>query len=447
MSFGGRQWAASVELCRFWSFSLATECLDLKHITCPTETCSNTMINIALGFQDIYRILQGFQLPSLSTFQKPCVSRHLPSSSISPYFAGRFRRKIPGIFGGPAVCIWSKTTWVAPLVKSSWSSSPPRRRGVFLFVPSRKSSDFRGNQQENHGKKHGNTMEHFAFLGWNVSFPVDFHRVNPVSCGTSPQTVSDMLRPCSSIGFRSWMGMSFSWPKIDVNRIGRVHPMASCILARLFLKFLAAVSLWYVVIFKITGGTMRVYRPRSSSHFIDELRQSEPSTTETSRWWALAMSSLGALMLNQFQTAQIRNSSKRNSGEAHRCQRRGRQIVPGWCRMRIDGCYQMVIQHSYGKDSPFTSMICQSNTVIFHMLNYRRVVDAGVTVRGWWCFRDPPNWRRRRGWRELRGHDKDIRTWMHQQHCVLTPRIKCLALPFLTPCTSLQPYTWKKRGT
>ena len=134
MSFGGRQWAASVELCRFWSFSLATECLDLKHITCPTETCSNTMINIALGFQDIYRILQGFQLPSLSTFQKPCVSRHLPSSSISPYFAGRFRRKIPGIFGGPAVCIWSKTTWVAPLVKSSWSSSPPRRRGVFFCL-------------------------------------------------------------------------------------------------------------------------------------------------------------------------------------------------------------------------------------------------------------------------------------------------------------------------
>jgi hypothetical protein len=41
------------------------------------------MINIALGFQDIYRILQGFQLPSLSTFQKPCVSRHLPSSSIN----------------------------------------------------------------------------------------------------------------------------------------------------------------------------------------------------------------------------------------------------------------------------------------------------------------------------------------------------------------------------
>ena len=26
----------------------------------------------------------------------------------------------------------------------------------------------------------------------------------------------------------------------------------------------------------------------------------------------------------------------------------------------------MMIQHSYGKDGPFTWMICQSNTVIFH---------------------------------------------------------------------------------
>jgi hypothetical protein len=59
----------------------------------------------------------------------------------------------------------------------------------------------------------------------------------------------------------------------------------------------------------------------------------------------------------------------------------------------------------------------QTRWFFIAMLNYRRVVDAGVTVRGWWCFRDPPNWRRRRGWRELRGHDKDIRTWMQPQHC------------------------------
>lgn len=34
----------------------------------------------------VSRYLQGFQLPSLSTFQNPCVSRHLPSTS------SRFRR-------------------------------------------------------------------------------------------------------------------------------------------------------------------------------------------------------------------------------------------------------------------------------------------------------------------------------------------------------------------
>ena len=162
MSFGGRQWAASVELCRFWSFSLATECLDLKHITCPTETCSNTMINIALGFQDIYRILQGFQLPSLSTFQSPCVSRHLPSSSISP---ADFAEKSLG-FLEDRPCAYEARLHGSPLWWSLRGVHLHRGGAVFFCLfRAGKSSDFRGNQQDNHGKKHGNTMEHFAFLG------------------------------------------------------------------------------------------------------------------------------------------------------------------------------------------------------------------------------------------------------------------------------------------